>query len=74
MKVRSAPTQSELIKALVDADAALRDIYVRTGDLAAARAHDRAFEVVCRAEAVGGIVKALGCSEAPGAGRTGREP
>lgn len=39
----------DLLEALKLADAALREIYVRTGDLAAARAHDAAYEVIHRA-------------------------
>lgn len=45
-----APTPEELLAALKEADHVLRRIYVRTGDLAAARAHDAAFEVTCRAD------------------------
>ena len=44
------PSQNEMLDALRLADRALREVYIRTGDTAAARARDVVFEIVYRAE------------------------
>ena len=44
------PAYADVLAALRTADAALRDVYVRTGDLAAAHAHDAIGEVLVQAE------------------------